>query len=103
MTTDSGLAFTGDAYGNFLALGTNDGRTLWHTGTGSPMATSPITYMLDGRQYVVTGSGGVMFAWALPEAATGSVAATTVKVAGVHGGGSQKAGSAKALAAVKHE
>ena len=103
MTTDSGLAFTGDAYGNLLALATNDGRTLWHTGTGSPMATSPITYMLDGRQYVVTGSGGVMFAWALPEAATGSVAATSVKVAGVHGGGSQKAGSAKALAAVKHE
>ena len=31
------------------------------------MQTSPITYELDGRQYLVTGSGGVMFAWALPQ------------------------------------
>jgi alcohol dehydrogenase (cytochrome c) len=31
------------------------------------METSPITYELDKRQYVVTGTGGVVFAWALPE------------------------------------
>jgi alcohol dehydrogenase (cytochrome c) len=31
------------------------------------MESSPITYELDGRQYVLTSSGGVMFAWALPE------------------------------------
>jgi alcohol dehydrogenase (cytochrome c) len=67
LTTDSGLTFAGDAHGNILALGTNDGRTLWHSGTGAPMQTSPITYELDGRQYLVTGSGGVMFAWALPQ------------------------------------
>jgi alcohol dehydrogenase (cytochrome c) len=67
LTTDSGLTFTGDAHGNILALQTRDGRTLWHSGTGAPMQTSPITYELDGRQYVVTGSGGVMFAWALPQ------------------------------------
>jgi len=60
------LTFTGDTHGNILALETNDGKTLWHSGTGAPMQTSPITYELDGRQYVVTGSGGVMFAWALP-------------------------------------
>jgi alcohol dehydrogenase (cytochrome c) len=34
------------------------------------MQTSPITYELDGRQYVLSGSGSVMFAWALPQAAT---------------------------------
>ena len=66
LTTDSGLTFTGDSNGNILALDTNDGKTLWHSGTGAPMQTSPITYELDGRQYVVTGSGGVMFAWVLP-------------------------------------
>ena len=27
---------------------------------------SPITYELDGRQYIVTASGGVLFAWVLP-------------------------------------
>jgi alcohol dehydrogenase (cytochrome c) len=66
LTTDSGLTFTGDSTGNILALDTRNGKTLWHAGTGAPMQTSPITYELDGRQYLVTGSGGVMFAWVLP-------------------------------------
>ncbi len=68
LTTESGLTFTGDASGSVLALDTSNGNTLWHAGTGSPMQSSPITYELDGRQYTVTSSGGVVFAWALPEA-----------------------------------
>ncbi len=67
LTTDSGLAITGDPFGNVLALDTQDGKTLWHAGTGASMGISPVTYELDGRQYVVTASGGVLFAWALPE------------------------------------
>jgi alcohol dehydrogenase (cytochrome c) len=67
LTTDSGLTFTGDSVGNILALETRNGKTLWHAGTGAPMQTSPITYELDGRQYLVTGSGGVLFAWVLPQ------------------------------------
>jgi alcohol dehydrogenase (cytochrome c) len=66
LTTDSGLTFTGDAYGNALALETSNGKTLWHAGMGPPMQSSPITYDLDGRQYIVTSSGGVLFAWTLP-------------------------------------
>ena len=75
LTTDSGLTFTGDAEGNILALDTSDGKTLWHAGTGASMQTSPITYELDGRQYVVSGSGGVMFAWVLPRASATSATA----------------------------
>ena len=67
LTTDSGLIFTGDAQGSVLALRTSDGQTLWHAGAGGSMQSSPITYELDGRQYVVTSSGGVLFSWALPE------------------------------------
>ncbi|MFP5226949.1 MAG: acido-empty-quinoprotein group A [Acidobacteriota bacterium] len=67
MTTASGLTMTGDSHGNLLALATSNGRTLWHAGMGSPMQSSPISYELDGRQYIVTSAGGVMFAWALPE------------------------------------
>jgi alcohol dehydrogenase (cytochrome c) len=69
LTTDSGLTFTGDIKGNVLALDTTNGKTLWHAGTSARMQTSPITYELDKRQYVLTGSGGVWFAWALPESA----------------------------------
>jgi alcohol dehydrogenase (cytochrome c) len=67
LTTDSGLTFTGDAHGNVLALDTKDGKTLWHAGSGSRIETSPISYELDARQYVVISSGSVVFAWALPE------------------------------------
>jgi len=66
LTTDSGLTFTGDAAGNFLALSTTDGKTLWHAGSGSHIESSPITYQLDGRQYVLTSSGSMLFAWTLP-------------------------------------
>jgi alcohol dehydrogenase (cytochrome c) len=75
LTTDSGLTFTGDAFGNVLALDTRDGKTLWHAGTGDGMESSPITYELDGRQYVMTSSGGVLFAWALPESVSAPRAA----------------------------
>jgi alcohol dehydrogenase (cytochrome c) len=66
LTTDSGICFTGDSHGNVLALKTATGETLWHAGTGSEIQTSPSTFELDGRQYVLTGSGSVLFAWALP-------------------------------------
>ena len=68
LTTDSGVCFTGDANGNFMALETATGETLWHAGTGASMQTSPSTFELDGRQYVLAGSGSVLFAWALPAA-----------------------------------
>jgi len=67
LTTDSGLTFSGDNSGNFLALDSSDGKTLWHAGSGASIVSSPATYELDGRQYVLMSSGGVLFAWALPE------------------------------------
>ena len=67
LTTASGLTFTGDTRGNVLALETSTGKTLWHAGSGGRMATSPITYELGGRQYLLTSSGTVVFAWALPQ------------------------------------
>jgi alcohol dehydrogenase (cytochrome c) len=69
LTTAAGLTFTGDVKGNFLALDTRTGETLWHAGSGASIDTSPISYLLDGRQYVLNTSGGVLFAWALPMAA----------------------------------
>ncbi|MBV9267915.1 MAG: acido-empty-quinoprotein group A, partial [Acidobacteriaceae bacterium] len=62
LTTDSGVTFTGDTEGNFLAVETATGKTLWHAGSGAHIESSPISYALDGRQYVVTSSGDVLFA-----------------------------------------
>jgi alcohol dehydrogenase (cytochrome c) len=66
LTTASGVLFTGDAGGNALALRTRDGATLWHAGIGR-VGTPPITYELDGRQYVVMGGGSSLFAFVLPK------------------------------------
>jgi alcohol dehydrogenase (cytochrome c) len=66
LTTESGLTFTGDTAGNALALRTSDGATLWHSGIGR-VGNSPITYELDGRQFVLLGGGSALYAWALPE------------------------------------
>jgi alcohol dehydrogenase (cytochrome c) len=70
LTTDSGLTFTGDSSGNVLALRTSDGTTLWHAGEGQEMISSPISYELDGRQYILTSAGEDVFAWALPDEVT---------------------------------
>jgi alcohol dehydrogenase (cytochrome c) len=69
LSTAGGLVFTGDVHGNVLALDARTGKTLWHATCGSQEQGPPITYELDGRQYLVTGCHGVLFAWALPEAA----------------------------------
>jgi alcohol dehydrogenase (cytochrome c) len=66
LTTATGLAFSGDAVGSALALRTTDGTTLWHAGIGR-VGNSPITYELDGRQYVILGGGSALYAFALPE------------------------------------
>jgi alcohol dehydrogenase (cytochrome c) len=76
LTTASGLTFTGDGMGNFLGLDTSNGKTLWHAGSGGHIESGAITYILDGRQYLVTSSSGAVFAWSLPGAAGTDTGAT---------------------------
>jgi alcohol dehydrogenase (cytochrome c) len=64
LTTDSGLTFTGDIAGNLMALRTNDGATLWHQNIGR-IGNAPISYELDGKQYIVVGGGSSLYAFAL--------------------------------------
>jgi len=67
LSTAGGLAFTADNHGNILGLDAANGHTLWHAYGGSVVQTAPITYELDGRQYILVGSNRVLYAWALPE------------------------------------
>ena len=64
LTTASGVIFTGDSTGNAMALRTTDGKTLWHSGIGR-VGNSPMTYELDGRQFVLFGGGSVLYAFGL--------------------------------------
>jgi alcohol dehydrogenase (cytochrome c) len=66
LTTESGVTFTGDTAGNVLGLRTSDGATLWHAGIGR-VGNSPITYELDGRQYLLVAGGASLYAFTLPE------------------------------------
>ena len=66
LTTESGLTFTGDTGSSVMALRTSDGATLWHSSIGR-VGNGPVTYELDGRQYLLVGGGSGLYAWALPE------------------------------------
>lgn len=67
LTTAGKLLFGGDASGNALALDPLTGQTLWHVNLDEMMFNGPITYELDGRQYVLLAGGGKLFAFVLPE------------------------------------
>ena len=60
MATGGGLVFGGDVNGRFRALDQETGAVLWEINLGSPVVGFPITYAVDGRQYVAvnTGAGG---------------------------------------------
>jgi mono/diheme cytochrome c family protein len=59
VATSTGLVFTGDMRGYFMALEARTGETLFRLQTGSGIIGSPITYELDGTQYVAVPSGGI--------------------------------------------
>jgi len=67
LTTAGHLLFTGDNNGNLLALDPATGNTLWHVPLNQSMESSPMTYELDGRQYLLTLVGNVIYAWSLPQ------------------------------------
>ena len=70
LTTASNLLFTGDGEGNLLALNSRTGTLLWRYQMGATLhGTSPVTYMLDGKQQLLVPAGTTLTAWALPDGA----------------------------------
>lgn len=67
MTTAGGLIFFGDDTGNLEAADARKGTPLWHFNTGQNIHASPMSYAVDGRQYVAIASGSDIFSFALPE------------------------------------
>ena len=57
LVTKGGVLFTGDQRGRLLAFDAKTGKELWKFQTGSGINASPITYELNGKQYVAVLSG----------------------------------------------
>jgi quinohemoprotein ethanol dehydrogenase len=60
LTTAGNLVFHGDASGRFAAYAADTGNNLWTVKTGSAMQSVPVTYVINGEQYVLmpVGLGG---------------------------------------------
>jgi alcohol dehydrogenase (cytochrome c) len=67
MSTAGGVVFSPEEFGQFTALDSRSGRVLWHFNTGDVITASPISYRVDGRQYVAIISGTNVFAFGLPD------------------------------------
>ena len=83
VATGGGLIFGGDSSGRFRAFDHETGEVLWEVGLGAPAMGYPISYAVDGRQYVAISTGpgslrhtpegaarargGSLFVFALPE------------------------------------
>lgn len=65
MATKGNLVFTGTGDGFFKAFDAKTGKELWKFQTGSGIVSSPITWEMDGEQYigVASGYGGAVPLW----------------------------------------
>lgn len=57
VTTGGGLVFGGDLEGNFRAFDQDSGKVLWEVNLGSTVTGYPISFAVDGKQYVAVGTG----------------------------------------------
>jgi alcohol dehydrogenase (cytochrome c) len=67
LTTAGGLLFSGSVDGYFYALDANNGRELWHKSLGQRVHAAPMSFAVDGQQYVTIAAGNVVFTFGLPE------------------------------------
>ena len=65
LTTATDLLFTGGREGYFYALDARTGAELWKASLGGQIANGPMTYSVDGKQYVAVISGNSLIAFAL--------------------------------------
>ena len=67
LATKGGLVFFGESSGGFAAVDARTGKYLWHFETNHAIKASPMTYAIDGRQYVAIASGPNILSFALPK------------------------------------
>jgi alcohol dehydrogenase (cytochrome c) len=67
LTTASDMLFSGARDGSFYALDARTGKLLWQTNLGPSVAAGPMTYAVNGKQYVSIMAGNSMFTFGLRE------------------------------------
>ena len=67
LTTASDLLFAGGREGYFHALDARTGELLWNVSLGGQVASGPMTYQVDGKQYISVAAGHSLFTFALRE------------------------------------
>jgi alcohol dehydrogenase (cytochrome c) len=65
LSTASDLIFAGGREGYFYALDARTGAVLWRAMLGGQIANGPVTYAVEGRQYVSVAAGNAVFTFAL--------------------------------------
>jgi alcohol dehydrogenase (cytochrome c) len=63
LSTAGNLLFAGDGSANFVAFNATTGAPLWHSRLHASVTNGPITFELDGVQYVVVGAGDSVYAF----------------------------------------
>jgi alcohol dehydrogenase (cytochrome c) len=67
LSTAGKLLFSGDPHDNLIARDPATGEILWHTRMHASVGNGPMTYELDGRQYLVVGAGDSLYAFTVYE------------------------------------
>jgi alcohol dehydrogenase (cytochrome c) len=67
LATGGNVVFVSERNGNIIALDAKSGKYLWHYQTGGNHQASPISYSIDGKQYIALAAGNVVFSFALEE------------------------------------
>ena len=58
LATGGGLVFTGEGNGNFNAYDAKTGKKLWSFQCGAGVNSPPVSYMVDGKQYIAVAAAG---------------------------------------------
>jgi alcohol dehydrogenase (cytochrome c) len=66
LSTAGGLVFSGTDEGNFFALDAETGKPLWNIQLGHSARSNPISYEVDGKQYIFETAGNAYIAFSLP-------------------------------------
>ena len=66
LSTAGGLVFGGTEEGNFFALDAETGKPLWDMQLGANIRGIPVSFAIDGKQYVAIGAGFALFVYGLP-------------------------------------